>query len=178
MRDAHARTPPGVPIRAVHYDEVSGGPLDRRRLDALAPGRPVRVQHRSGALWVLSSAALRQVGLDGGDGAKDEDADPPAEGIERDAAGRPTGRLFRLDAWLGRRLANDGPARPGSPSAAVLASFGVTGVTDCTPTPTVGYYDTLAGAVRTGALPLTVAVTGGPRPLGGAPAPSVATRVR
>ena len=45
---AHATTPPDVPIRAVNYDEVTGGPLDRRRLDALAPGRSVRVQHRSG----------------------------------------------------------------------------------------------------------------------------------
>ena len=59
------------------------------------------------------------------------------------------------------RLADDGPAD----LAAVgrrLGSFGVTGVTDCTPTPTADYFDTLAEAVRTGALPLTVAVTGAP----------------
>ncbi len=83
------------------------------------------------------------------------------EGVETDAAGLPTGRLFRLDAWLRRRMADDRP----NELAAVgrrLGSFGVTGVTDCTPTPTAAYYDTLAEAVRTGALPLTVAVTGGP----------------
>ena len=59
---AHAEALPGAAIRAVSYDEARDGPLDRWRLDALAPGRAVRVQHRSGALWVLSSVALEQVG--------------------------------------------------------------------------------------------------------------------
>ncbi len=161
IRDAHARTPPGVAIRAVHYDEVTGGPLDRRRLDTLAPGRAVRVQHRSGALWVLSSVALGQVGLLGGDPAPQGDPDTAVDGVERDGAGHATGRLFRLDDWLRARLADDRTAD----LAAVgrrLGSFGVTGVTDCTPTPTADYFDTLAEAVRTGALPLTVAVTGAP----------------
>ncbi len=160
--DAHAATPPGVALRAVHYDEVTGGPLDRVRLDALAPGRPVRVQHRSGALWILSSAALAEVGLlDGHQVAGPEEPAAAVEGVETDDAGLPTGRLFRLDDWLGSRLPNDRTID----LAAVgrrLGSFGVTGVTDCTPTPTTAYYDTLADAVRTGALPLTVAVTGAP----------------
>ncbi len=157
LREAHAHTPAGHAIRAVHYDEVVEGALDRGRLDALAPGRAVRVQHRSGALWVLSSAALDQVGL-GEQGG--EDTGPP--GIERDTAGRPTGRLFRLDSWLHERLP---VAEPNDHLAAIgrrLASFGVTGVTDCTPTATVDYLDLLGQAVRTGALPLTVATTGGP----------------
>ncbi len=38
-------------IRAVGYHEAVAGPLDRTRLDALAPSVPVRVQHRSGVLW-------------------------------------------------------------------------------------------------------------------------------
>ena len=33
---------------AIGYHESVAGPLDRDRLDALVPGRPVRVQHRSG----------------------------------------------------------------------------------------------------------------------------------
>ena len=49
IRAAHAQAPPGTAIRAVRYDEGRDGPLDRWRLDALAPGRAVRVQHRSGA---------------------------------------------------------------------------------------------------------------------------------
>jgi predicted amidohydrolase YtcJ len=52
-------------VRAVGYHESVAGELDRWVLDALAPDRPVRVQHRTGALWVWNSAALRAVGLDG-----------------------------------------------------------------------------------------------------------------
>ncbi len=128
----------------------------------------VRVQHRSGALWVLSSAALAQVGVPGGEApggetpaGRNEDLDAAGEGIERDGAGRPTGRLFRLDTWLRGRLANDRPADLAAVGRRLVA-FGVTGVTDCTPTPTADYFDTLAEAVRTGALPLRVAITGGP----------------
>jgi predicted amidohydrolase YtcJ len=150
LRAAHARTPPGTTLRAVNYDEVGEGALDRWRLDALAPGRPVRVQHRSGALWVLSTAALEQV----------DAGEPDEAGIERDERGEPTGRLFRLDGWLQERL----PAAWGDLAAVGrrLASYGVTGVTDCTPATTTGYFEILARAVETGDLPLRVTTTGGP----------------
>jgi predicted amidohydrolase YtcJ len=62
---ALASGPPGEWVRAVGYHESVAGELDRWALDALAPDRPVRVQHRTGALWVWNSAALRAVGLDG-----------------------------------------------------------------------------------------------------------------
>ena len=65
IRAAHAQARPGAPIRAVHYDEGRDGPLDRWRLDALAPGRATRVQHRSGALWVLSTVALPALVISG-----------------------------------------------------------------------------------------------------------------
>jgi predicted amidohydrolase YtcJ len=151
IRGARAQTLPGAAIRAVHYDEVRDGPLDRWRLDALAPGRSVRVQHRSGALWVLSTVALQEVGA----------LDAREEGIERDHLDRPTGRLFRLDGWLRGRL----PGRVAPDLGAVgrrLASYGVTGVTDCTPAAVSAYFEPIAGAVRSGALPVTVWVTGGP----------------
>nr|WSY49208.1 amidohydrolase family protein [Streptomyces sp. NBC_00886] len=57
--------PPGEWVRAVGYHESVAGELDRWMLDSLAPDRPVRVQHRTGALWVWNSVALRAVGLDG-----------------------------------------------------------------------------------------------------------------
>jgi predicted amidohydrolase YtcJ len=152
VRAAHAHALPGAAIRAVHYDEVRDGPLDRWRLDALAPGRAVRVQHRSGALWVLSTVALKEVGA----------SEAREEGIERDQLHRPTGRLFRLDGWLRGRL----PGRSVPPDLAVvgrrLASYGVTGVTDCTPAAVTAYFEPIAGAVRSGALPVTVWITGGP----------------
>lgn len=158
LRAAHAHTPPGEALRAVGYDEAVSGPLDRWRLDALAPGRVVRVQHRSGAMWVLGSAALRAVGLDSTDVALA--ADLPEGAVEYDSAGQPTGRLFRLDEWLGARLTpSDAPDL-----AAVgrrLVALGITGVTDCTPTNTPGAFDVLADAARNGALPVTVMATGG-----------------
>jgi predicted amidohydrolase YtcJ len=151
VRSAHAHALPGAAIRAVHYDDGREGPLDRWRLDALAPGRSVRVQHRSGALWVLSTAALEEVGA----------SEAGEDGIERDHLHQPTGRLFRLDGWLHERL----PDRVPPDLAAVgrrLASYGVTGATDCTPASVAEYFDPLADAVRSGALPLAVWVTGGP----------------
>jgi predicted amidohydrolase YtcJ len=150
IRAAHAASPVGSWIRAVGYHEPEAG-LDRWRLDALAPGRPVRVQHQSGAMWVLSSAALERVRPDA--------ADQP--GIERDAQGRPTGRLYRLDEWLGHRIPA-GPSPDLAPVGRRLASFGLTGVTDCTPTTSTAYLQTLADAATGGDLPLTVTVTGGP----------------
>jgi predicted amidohydrolase YtcJ len=43
-----------------------------------------------------------------------------------------------------------------------LASYGVTGVTDCTPAAATGYFEPIARAVRSGALPFAVTITGGP----------------
>lgn len=56
---------PGEWVRAIGYHESVAGELDRWTLDGLVADRPVRVQHRTGALWVWNSAALRAVGLDG-----------------------------------------------------------------------------------------------------------------
>jgi predicted amidohydrolase YtcJ len=137
--------------RGVGYHESVAGALDRRALDALAPERPVRVQHRSGALWMLNSRAIERLGLDRG-------ADAP--GIERDAAGRATGRLFRLDGWLRERL---GPPIPPdlAPVGRLLARAGVTGVTDATADTDARALAWLEAAVASGALPQQLAVMGG-----------------
>lgn len=95
-------------IRAVGYHESVAGPLDRRLLDELAPHVPVRIQHRSGVLWMLNSAGLAAVGL----------------------ADHPDGRLRSSDDW------SDAVARRDAPLTALsqrLTSYGVTGVTDATP---------------------------------------------
>jgi predicted amidohydrolase YtcJ len=172
--------PPGEPIRAVGYHESVAGPIDGDWLDALGIGRPIRVQHRTGALWVLNTAALFEVGL--GTGAPDRSftgtapggpaAGHPPEHVETDANGRPTGRLFRADHRLRARAGDatdgaDGPSggeeRLLADLAAVgrrLASYGITGVTDLTPTDDPAAIALLAGARRTGALPVGVIVTG------------------
>lgn len=94
---------------------------DRWALDELRPDTPVRVQHRSGALWMLNSAALREVAA-----VLDDSAD-----VERDDRGEPTGRLFRYDSRLRPAL----PATMPDLDAVVsrLHRHGITGVTDATP---------------------------------------------
>jgi predicted amidohydrolase YtcJ len=98
-------------IRAVGYHDSVAGELDRGELDALNavdPVTPLRIQHRSGVLWILNSAGLARVGL----------------------ADHPDGRLRSTDSWadaLGRSETNlaDLSQR--------LSSSGVTGITDATP---------------------------------------------
>jgi predicted amidohydrolase YtcJ len=114
-------------LRGAGYFESVAGPLDRELLDRLCPDRPIRIQHRSGSMWFLNSHALDALRLD------ETNADVLPEGIERDEEGRPTGRLFRLDAWLRERLAPRGEVDL-SAVGSLLASRGVTGLTDATPT--------------------------------------------
>lgn len=123
LAQAVARQPSGEWIRAIEWDEVTHGDLDRWRLDQWVPTTPVRVQHRSGALWVINSAASDLLDA--------EATDRP--GIERDAQGRVTGRLWREDQWLSAAL---GPAaRSLENVSSLLASFGVTHVSDASPDP-------------------------------------------
>lgn len=133
---------PGVGwIRAVGYHDALCGPLDRDRLDRLVPNRPVRVQYATGSLWVLNSAALDQVLAD----------QPPPDCVETDPSGRPTGRLWRGDAWLRGRLAEQPPSL--SDVGACLAACGVTGVTDASASTGPAGAALLADAVRSGDLP-------------------------
>ena len=151
LRAAAAVAPPGEWLRAVGHRELPGRPLDRWQLDAVVADRPVRVQHRSGALWVLNSRALAEVGLLDG---------PRPAGCEIAPDGSPTGRLLRLDAWLSGRVPRRRPdlARIGR----LLAGRGVTGVTDMTPFATVDHLSPLVAAMSSGALPQRVIVTGAP----------------
>ncbi|MBK3565138.1 amidohydrolase family protein [Streptomyces sp. MBT62] len=109
---ALASGPQGEWVRAVGYHESVAGELDRWTLDALLPDRPVRVQHRTGALWVWNSAALRAAGLDG------------------------DGRFWREDERLRGfvppvRLDLEGVGRR-------AATLGVTGFTNADPHPAAG----------------------------------------
>jgi predicted amidohydrolase YtcJ len=123
-------------VRGVGYHESVAGELDRAALDALRGDVPVRVQHRSGQLWMLNSAALVQLGLEGGDG-----------------------RLYRADAWLRERL---GPEPP--PSLAEvgrrLTQIGVTAVTDATPTNGPAELAAFAAARARGELSQRIVVMG------------------
>ncbi len=107
-------------LRGILYHESVMGLPDAAELDALAPHRPVRIQHRSGRLWLLNSRALDLLL---------EHAEPPP-GLERDG-GHYTGRLFDEDEWLRRAMGSSPPGL--AQVSAQLTRYGVTGVTDMTP---------------------------------------------
>ncbi len=125
-------------VRAVGYDEVRHGRLDRSILDGWT-GTPVRVQHRSGALWVLNSAGLESIGAE----------EAHHDGIERDPSGRLTGLLWRADEWL-RSVVRASPP-PLRSLGAALARFGITHVTDATPG--MAHVPLVMEAVRNGDIP-------------------------
>ncbi|HEX3459620.1 MAG TPA: amidohydrolase family protein [Acidimicrobiales bacterium] len=118
-------------VRAVGYHQSVAGDLDRWSLDRLLSSHPVRVQHRSGAEWIVNSAGLEALHID--------DNAPP--GVERGSDGQPTGRIWRQDAWLATRIASP-PPDFGSVSRRA-ASLGITGFTDATPDREVGDVDAL-----------------------------------
>ena len=129
-------------IRAVGYHESVAGELDRWVLDAMAPSTPLRVQHRTGAAWIVNSAAVEALGLEASGDA----------GVERDAGGRATGRLVRMDRWLAATLPPDPRPPPLAAMSARLAAFGVTGVTEATPDATEEGTAGLVEAVADGRL--------------------------
>ncbi|KAA1251272.1 amidohydrolase family protein [Mycobacterium simiae] len=113
-------------IRAVGYHECVAGRLDRDVLDALVPEIPLRIQHRSGALWILNSAALGRVGLPDHVDGRLSSADPTwSNALPR--------RQTNL-AELSRRL----------------TAVGVTGVTDATPDLGADEMDRLTASHRRG----------------------------
>ncbi len=104
-------------LRAVGYDERAAGLPDAALLDSWLRETPLRLQDRTGALWVLNSAGLAQLG------GREL---PP--GAERDEAGRPTGRFWREDPWLGAALPRALPDLAGL--GRDLAALGLTALTD------------------------------------------------
>jgi len=119
LRDA-----PGRWVRGIGYHESVAGILDRHAIDRIAPGRPVRIQHRGGALWMLNTVALRELRLLG----EFED-----------------GRLWRRDDLLRERLGERDAPDPAAVGRR-LAAFGITGVTDATPNLPDSAIDLLTGA--------------------------------
>ena len=132
IRNAAGSCQPGEWIRAVggwHPSQFSEGRSPTRaELDEVCPDNPVYVQ----ALYehaVLNSAALRASGVGR------QEADPPGGVIERDSAGRATGRISGLGAFslcldaMPRRTPDQ---ERGSTAAMVreLHATGLTGLVD------------------------------------------------
>lgn len=112
-----ARSAPDEWVRAFGYDERAAGLPDRDLLDQWLPQQPLRMQDRTGAYWLLNSAGVARLG---------EQSLPLC--VERDAGGRPTGRIWRGDAWMRDRIGGAPPSLAALGER--LAQWGVTGVTD------------------------------------------------
>lgn len=137
-------------LRGYGYHESVAGDIDRTWLDHVVGDRPVRIQHRSGRLWVLNSAALRAVNaLAGANGRSGAAIDPP-----------PDGRLYDRDHLLGELLGRALP--PVGLATRRLAGFGVTGLTDMTPSNDAATMELFRELRRTGSLLQTVRVAGSP----------------
>lgn len=104
-------------IRAIGWDETVTGDLTRADLDQLSgPDVPIRVQHRSGHLWVLNSAAVQAIARSGQKAPRD-------------------GRIWNDDKRL--RAVGSSPIDVAH-AAQLLRARGVIGATDMTSTATTG----------------------------------------
>jgi predicted amidohydrolase YtcJ len=140
LAGALAHRPAGSWLRVTGYHEAMAGDLDRQALDGFAPRHRLRVQHQTGSLWILNSLALESVTGSG---------DPTC--VEREAAGRPTGRIWRGDAFLRERIGLQPP--PFTPIGRQLAAYGITALTDASVTTDASAAEGLAAAARSGAIP-------------------------
>jgi predicted amidohydrolase YtcJ len=145
---ARLRSAPGEGwVRGVGYHESVAGDIDAAWLDRVVPDRPVRVQHRSGRLWIFNSAGLALLGGIATGGP-----------LERDANGL-TGRLYDGDRWLRGRLERTRPSL-GDVSRR-LAARGVTSVSDATAANDAAAFRFFRRARDAGELLQHVAVMGG-----------------
>lgn len=112
-------------LRGIGYHMSIAGEIDRHWLDRFIPGRPAKIQHRGGRLWILNTCALEELGLLE---ISPQDDVPP--GVEYDGKWS-TGRLYECDQWLRSRQNSRPPDL--SVASQQLARHGVTGITDTTP---------------------------------------------
>ncbi len=109
LHQAYKSARPKQELRGVGYYESVAGDIDCKWLDQFAPNIPIRIQHRTGRLWIFNSLAKRQL----------------------DFATPENGRLFDGDIAI-RSFGTQ--SRPDlTPLINKLLSFGITGVTEVTP---------------------------------------------
>jgi predicted amidohydrolase YtcJ len=133
-------------LRGYGYHESVAGEIDRDWLDRCLPDRAVRIQHRSGRLWILNSAALSELRSVGHSTAGDA-IDLPENG-----------RIYDADQALGVLLGRHLP--PVGIASRRLASFGVTSLTDMTPSNEPENVEILCDLRRSGALLQRISVAG------------------
>lgn len=97
----------GAFVIGAGYDQNSlGGHPTADRLDRIAGGRPVILEHVSGHMLVMNTAAFERAGYPGRENVPEIDGGH----VDRDADGRPTGLLMERAMNLGTALLH--PASP------------------------------------------------------------------
>ncbi len=146
LRRAQQAVPRGW-LRGIGYHESVAGDIDREWLDQQIASRPVRIQHRSGRLWMVNSPGLDAI----------EQALAQLPRAQRPVLGT-DGRLFDLDGVL--RLLPDARLPPVHQASRTLARYGVTGFTDMTPSNDARMARTFASLQQEGHLLQRVCLAG------------------
>ena len=128
-------------LRGIGYHESVAGEIDRFWLDRCCPDRPVRIQHRTGRLWIFNSCGLDL--LQQAMASRTEASELPSEGLK-------TGRFFDADQILGPLLGRTLP--PVKLASARLASYGITGFSDMTPSNDEDAFTLFDELIRNGSL--------------------------
>jgi len=102
-------------LRGISYHQSVAGEIDRSWLDRYGPNRPIRIQHRSGRLWILNSLAMEAFKLK-----------TPKDGRLLDEDYRLRGKSVFPDL---------------KPLISKLISYGITGVTEVTPSNGIDEYE-------------------------------------
>jgi len=134
-------------IRGIGYHESVAGEIDRAWIDAVVADRPVRIQHRSGRMWIFNSLGLEHL-------CAATDGACPA-GLDRRS-----GRLFDEDSWLRSALGSGPPDFRAT--AERWARWGVTGLTDMNPQNGRAAADHFTSQQAGGSLPQSVVLAGLP----------------
>lgn len=107
-------------LRAIGYHEGAHALIDRHFLNSVSASLPIRVQHRTGRLWIYNDAAIAQLR-----------SNEFPDAAERDEEGKLTGRFFHMDDWLRQHFPK--PLPDIARASLQLAAYGITGLTDAGP---------------------------------------------
>ena len=116
------QTPGDTWLRGFGYHESVAGDIDRHWIDQCCDHRPVRIQHRTGRLWIYNSAAIEQLKL----AMEQQNSNHPLT-----TSSLESGRFYDADQSLGDLLGRHLP--PVAEASRRLAAFGITAFSDMTP---------------------------------------------
>jgi len=134
-------------LRGIGYHDSVAGRLEKNDIDEIISDVPVRIQHRSGRLWIMNALAVQMLAA--------HSEFRPAEFQDF----LETGRLQDDDSCL-KRVTGSGAPPPLADVANLLLSYGVTGITDTTPDNGPDDYLRFKNAQSSGELPLKVRMMG------------------